>query len=243
MPARGLDVDEERAAVGAERRAGELVAEAVGAGVADEPVERDVEDLAAAGQAADVVVLGVVLAQDQRPAPAGRDVVGEVERRAAGRLVQELEPLGVRVVGPDLARAVAPAGRIVVARLRRAAALGRGEVDDAVVVDRALEARELRGALGEALPGDVRDRIEVRGRGGLAGRVGERRRGVVDVDPLDVVRRATPLVRRRGSRSAGPSPRASGAGRRCRDGRSPSGWSPGRYRKKPDGIWKSSSVS
>src|SRR5688572_9172342 len=74
-----LDVDEERVAVGGERRPGELVAESRHSRRAHQSVERDVPQLAAAGETADVVVDGAVLADDQGARRAGGDVVGEVE--------------------------------------------------------------------------------------------------------------------------------------------------------------------
>src|SRR5688572_11483458 len=85
---RGLDVDEQRLAVGAEGCAGELlpVPRGEGRAVPVQPVQGDVEDLAAARQAPQVVVNGAILAENERPpAIADRDVVREIEGVRPGR--------------------------------------------------------------------------------------------------------------------------------------------------------------
>jgi hypothetical protein len=62
----GLDVDEQGAVAGRERRSGELLALAPG-----DAVEGDVEQPAVGGEAAEVVVVAAVLAQDQRAPSTG----------------------------------------------------------------------------------------------------------------------------------------------------------------------------
>src|SRR5687768_2864173 len=94
-PTRGLDVDEERPAIRAERGSGELVIEPRLPGPADQAVEGDVEQVTAAREAAEEVVVDVVLAQDQCPSAAGSHVVGKVERLGPGRLEHQLEGLAV----------------------------------------------------------------------------------------------------------------------------------------------------
>ena len=99
-------------------------------------------------QAAQVVALVVVLAQHERAPRAGRDVVGEVEHVAALGLVDAAQRLAAGVVAPDLPRPGAVAGRGVRPVHDRPAALRRGEVDDAVVVDfEGIEVEELQGVL------------------------------------------------------------------------------------------------
>ena len=165
---------------------------------------------AAPGQPAQVVVADVVLADDQRAAGAGGDVVREVQRllaRATGRAPAAgatacrsaqiwPNPLpNPSAIGPVLASA-------------GAAALGGAEVDDPVVVGRALEAGEVRRALGPALVADVVQRRVVGGRRGLPVGVRERRRRVVDVHPLDVVGRARRLRGGQVGVRLRPSPRS-----------------------------------
>ena len=108
MPRLGLDVDEQGVTARGERRPGELVAEARQAGqLADQTVQRDVPQLAAAGQAADVVVDRAVLTHDEGASATRRDVVGEVEPEVRldgvdGSLVDDLQRLRSGVVRPHL---------------------------------------------------------------------------------------------------------------------------------------------
>ena len=164
------------------------------AGAADQAVERDVEDLAAAGQAAYVVVVDVVLAEHQGAAAAGRDVVREVEHIWPGRLVDEPQSFRPSVVRPHLSRPVAkPLDGVTGTGLGGATTLGRAEVHRVSVVDRALQAGEPGRALGPPLSADV---VE----GGVVGcrcrspwSERERRVGVVDVNPCHPVARPAGL--------------------------------------------------
>ena len=79
-----LDVDEKRVAAGRERRPRELVSEPRQAGqLADQTVQCDVPELSAAGQSADVVVDGAVLADDERPSALVVMLSGKSNRRFA----------------------------------------------------------------------------------------------------------------------------------------------------------------
>ena len=173
--------------------------------LADQTVQCDVPELSAAGQSADVVVDGAVLADDERPAGTGRDVVGEVEPEVRLRgvdrgLVEDLQLLRAAVIRPHLAvAATEPVGVVVVGVvLLRAAALGRGEVDDVVVVDLSLEPGEERSALRTALVADRDQRRVVGGRSRLARRVREGRVRVRRCRPTR--RRTWPAVGCRASR-------------------------------------------
>ena len=161
-----------------------------------QPVQGDVEDLAAAVEAPQEVVARIVLAEDERaPAAADGDVVREVEGIDARRLVDQLQRLLLDPVGPDLPEAVAEAADRV-AGLGGAAALRAAEVDGAAVVDAAFDPREPGGALRPALVADEVDRVVVARRSRLARRVREHLVRLVDIDPRHVVRRPPTLGRR-----------------------------------------------
>src|SRR5680860_675737 len=145
-PLAGLDVHEQRGAVGAERGSGELVPGPIDVGLAAKTVQGDVPELAIFRQSAKVVVVAVVLAEHQRAARADGDVVREVQGVAVRRLVDQGEGFVAGVVGPHLTRSVPKAAATVRTSLGRSAALGRGEVDDAVVVHLPFEAGEGRRA-------------------------------------------------------------------------------------------------
>src|SRR5688572_26102030 len=122
------DVQEERTAVGTEARARELV-------VVRE-VLREVEDPPVAGEPPDVLLPRPVLADDDSPARAHRDVVRAVEHLRRRRLEDERQLAAVRPRRPVLPHLAAP----------RVAAVGGVEEDAAVTVPAPLEPRKARAA-------------------------------------------------------------------------------------------------
>ena len=126
-----LNVHEQDLAIGGERRARELFLCAIRDGV-----QRKVEDLTVRRDAAQEVLRRPVLAQRRALARADAEVVGRLEQGAAGRLEQQGERFRVRVVDPQLAEAVAVAGRGRFAGRRVAAPAWRRDL--ALVGDDAL---------------------------------------------------------------------------------------------------------
>ena len=197
-------------AVRAERRPGELLAEAGGVAAAGLLNRSRLSAMSNSSpsrvETADVVVGRAVLADhDRATVVAGRDVVGQLERRRPRRLVLARQRLALRVVGPHLPGAAAVAKGQLRAGLGGTAALGGGEVDPALGEDRTLEPREAGGALGPPLVADVDDGVVVRGRRRLARGVGEGRVGIGDVDPVDAGRWRRWPGSPRGGRSVCPT--------------------------------------